>query len=93
MNLILLFIAKIIFFARSKELIGGFIVAFFHFLWMIIEFFLLKLLGIVCLIVGLGGLFIPIIPGAFLIIMGLGLLGCKSAVRWAKHSWKWLKRV
>jgi hypothetical protein len=91
-NLIPLFIAKTIFFARSKERTGGFIVAFFHSFGMILESFLYKLLGLICLITGIFGLFFPIIPGVALIVIGLGLLGCKPAVRWGKKSWLWVKR-
>lgn len=66
--------------------------AFFHSLGMFVESFLLKLLGLICLITGLVGLFLPIIPGMVLVVLGLGLLGCKPAVRWAKHIWTLVKR-
>ena len=34
-----------------------------------------RILGVVCLIVGLAGLVMPIIPGAWLIFVGIELLG------------------
>jgi uncharacterized protein YqgC (DUF456 family) len=34
-----------------------------------------KILGIICIIVGIIGLFLPIIQGTLLIIIGLSLLG------------------
>ncbi len=34
-----------------------------------------KVLGILCIIVGLAGIFLPIIPGILLIFLGVTLLG------------------
>lgn len=42
-----------------------------------------RFLGIVCLVVGIVGLFLPFIQGVALILVGLGLLG---VIEWKKKN-------
>jgi uncharacterized protein YqgC (DUF456 family) len=45
-----------------------------------------KVLGVLCIIVGILGLFLPIIQGILLILIGLGLLGDHRLMNWFKKK-------
>jgi uncharacterized protein YqgC (DUF456 family) len=50
-----------------------------------IKFFVLKIIGLIFIVIGSIGLFLPIIPGAALIALGLALMGSKYVVHGARH--------
>jgi uncharacterized protein YqgC (DUF456 family) len=53
--------------------------------------YLKKLLGIILIIIGIPGLFLPIIPGAVLITLGIVLVGNRKLLEKLKQFTKYLK--
>lgn len=53
--------------------------------FILVKSLIIKILGVVLIVVGIAGLFLPIIPGTVFIVMGIALVSGKALVYGAKH--------
>ncbi len=51
-----------------------------------------KILGVLLIILGIFGLFLPLLQGFLFITIGLLLLGGKPLLKKVKQLWEWLKK-